>query len=94
MAFTITDDCTCCDACVDECPNTAITEGDDIYLIEAAKCTECVGFFDTPQCEDVCPVDCCITDPEKVETEDVLLARARVMHPDEDIPESGYPSHL
>ncbi len=94
MALIITEDCTSCDACLDECPNQAITEGDDIYIIESARCTECVGFFDTPQCADVCPVDCCDPDPDKEETEDLLVARARVLHPDEAIAESGFPSHL
>ena len=89
MSLIITDDCTNCDACEPECPNKAITMGDDIYEINPALCTECVGFFDTPQCADVCPVDCCEDDTK--EEESVLLERAKTIHPDTNIPED-YPS--
>lgn len=94
MAYIITDECNLCDKCVDPCPNEAISEGDDIYIIDPSKCTECVGHFDTPQCADVCPVDCCITDQDKVETEDVLLSRAKTIHPEKNIPDADYPSHF
>jgi ferredoxin len=60
MALTITSECINCGACEPECPNQAITQGDDIYLIDAAKCTECVGHNDEPACAAVCPVDCCV----------------------------------
>jgi ferredoxin len=60
MAYTITDVCINCAACEPECPVTAITEGDGIFLIDAEKCVECKGYFDTPQCAAVCPVDCCV----------------------------------
>lgn len=56
MALTITNLCSACDACLSECPNDAITAGRP-YVIDPDKCTECVGFFDTPQCLDVCPVN-------------------------------------
>lgn len=75
MSLKITEDCTNCDACLPECPNEAITEGDDIYIIDPNLCTECVGFHDTPQCADVCPVDCCVDDTK--ESEGDLLARAK-----------------
>ena len=94
MAYIITDECTNCDKCVDPCPNEAISEGDDIYVIDPARCTECVGHYDTPQCADVCPVDCCITDKERIESEDVLLARAKEIHPEKEIPATDYPSHF
>ena len=64
MAYMITDDCTNCGACEAECPNEAISEGDEIFVIDSEKCTECVGHFDTPQCADVCPVDACVPDPK------------------------------
>ncbi len=64
MAYMITDDCTNCGACEAECPNEAISEGDEIFVIDPEKCTECVGYFDTPQCADVCPVDACVPDPD------------------------------
>jgi len=85
MSYKINEDCNNCAACEPECPNEAITEGDDIFVIDAAKCSECVGFFDTPQCVDVCPVYACIVDPEKTEDEATLLGKAKTLHPDKDI---------
>ncbi|MFC2074821.1 YfhL family 4Fe-4S dicluster ferredoxin [Bdellovibrionota bacterium] len=84
MSYTITEECTCCDACVSECPNDAISEGDDIYTIDAEKCTECVGFFATAQCADVCPVDCCIPNPDHSEDEASLVEKAKKLHPEKD----------
>ena len=98
MATMITEDCINCGACEPECPNTAIYQGgvewelngatnpaidDDIFYIVPDKCTECVGFFDQEACAAVCPVDCCIPNPDIVETEGVLLARAKELHPEE-----------
>ncbi|MDA8231938.1 MAG: YfhL family 4Fe-4S dicluster ferredoxin [Magnetospirillum sp.] len=80
MALKITDDCTSCDACVSVCPNTAISAGDVIYVIDAARCTECVGAEDTPQCQTVCPADCIIPDPAHVESQDQLMAKYRALH--------------
>jgi ferredoxin len=60
MALTITSECINCGACEPECPNQSITQGDDIYIIDAVKCTECVGVNDEPACAAVCPVDCCV----------------------------------
>jgi ferredoxin len=56
MAYTINDECTACGICLPECPNDAISEGDP-YVIDPDKCTECEGFYDSPQCVDVCPVE-------------------------------------
>lgn len=89
MALLINDDCTACDACVEECPNEAITAGSTVYVIDPAKCTECVGFFDEPQCQAVCPQECCLPDPDRPEAPADLLARARQLHPDEDIPDDA-----
>ncbi|MCP4126546.1 MAG: YfhL family 4Fe-4S dicluster ferredoxin [Gammaproteobacteria bacterium] len=75
MALIITDECINCDVCVPECPNDAISEGDEIYEIETALCTECVGHFDEPQCVEVCPVDCIPKDPDNEETEEELMAK-------------------
>lgn len=69
MSLKITDECIACDACREECPNAAITEGDPIYVIDPALCTECHGHYERPACADVCPVDCILPDPEHVETE-------------------------
>lgn len=75
MALMITEDCINCDVCVPECPNTAISQGDEIYVIDATKCTECVGHFDDSQCVAVCPVDAIIPDPNHVESKDQLQAK-------------------
>lgn len=75
MALKIIDTCINCDACVAECPNDAIAEGDTIYTIEAARCTECVGHFDEPQCIAVCPVECIVKDPAHAESPDQLQAK-------------------
>jgi len=53
---------------------------DDIYFIVPDKCTECKGFHDEPQCAAVCPVDCCVQDPDREETEEVLLERQQILH--------------
>jgi len=97
MATKITEECINCGACEPECPNTAIYAGgvqwelsgqshdalsSDFYYIVPEKCTECVGHFDQEQCAAVCPVDCCVPDEAHVETEDQLLAKAKVLHPD------------
>lgn len=60
MAMKITDTCVSCAACEPECPNEAISQGDDTYVIDATKCTECKGAAPKPKCADVCPVDECI----------------------------------
>lgn len=67
MALIITDECINCDVCEPECPNSAISEGEEIYEIDPNLCTECVGHYDEPQCQQVCPVDCIPNDPEHVE---------------------------
>ena len=72
MALLITDECINCDVCEPECPNQAISQGAEIYVIDADKCTECVGHFDEPQCVEVCPVNCIPVNPDRVETRDAL----------------------
>jgi ferredoxin len=75
MALMITDECINCDVCEPECPNAAISQGPEIYVIDAAKCTECVGHFDKPQCREVCPVDCIPINPDCVETHGELMLK-------------------
>jgi len=75
MALIITDECINCGACEPECPNDAITAGDEIYVIDVNKCTECVGHFDESQCAEVCPVDCCIPDPDHQESKEELMGK-------------------
>ena len=72
MALMITDECINCDVCEPECPNDAISAGEEIYVIDPDKCTECVGHFDEPQCQKVCPVDCIPLDPDRSETKEEL----------------------
>ena|SRR5689334_11176966 len=79
MALLITDECINCDVCEPECPNQAISMGPEIYRIDPSRCTECVGHFDTPQCVQVCPVDCIPGDPQHVETNAMLWAKYRVL---------------
>ena len=85
MSTMITEECINCGACEPECPNQAISQGEDIYVIDPSLCTECVGFHDVEQCAAVCPVDCCVADPNNEEPESLLVARAREIHPDKEI---------
>jgi ferredoxin len=102
MATIITEECINCGACEPECPNTAIFQGgvefelggakqaalsDELFFIVPEKCTECVGFFDYEACAAVCPVDCCVTDPDRPESEEALMLRSRELHPDKDFGE-------
>jgi ferredoxin len=75
MALYITEECINCDVCEPECPNGAISMGEEIYEIDPDRCTECVGHYDAPQCVDVCPVDCIPKDPNHTETEAELMAK-------------------
>ncbi len=75
MAYIITEECINCAACEPECPNAAISAGDEIYEIDPDKCTECVGHFDESQCAAVCPVDCCVPDPDHKETKEELMEK-------------------
>ena len=86
MSTMITDDCINCGACEPECPNNAISEGDDTYEIDPNLCTECVGFHGDEACQSVCPVECCIPDADNREEESDLLAKAIRLHPDQPFP--------
>jgi len=83
MSYKINEECISCGACETECPNEAITEGETIYVIDPAKCTECVGSFDTSRCADVCPVDSCVPDEDHQESQDQLMERWKQLHPGE-----------
>jgi ferredoxin len=86
MATHITDECINCGACEPECPNEAISEGDDKYVIDPKLCNECVGFHDYEACQAVCPVECCLPDPNRRESEDLLFDRAKQIHADKQWP--------
>jgi ferredoxin len=76
MALLITDQCVNCDVCEPACPNRAIYQGPQVYEIDPDLCTECVGHFDEPQCIVVCPVECIFVDPDRIETQEQLLAKS------------------
>lgn len=82
MSLEITDHCINCDLCEPECPNEAISQGEEYYLIAPSLCTECVGHFDEPQCVRVCPVDCIIPHPIVKETPQQLLQKYKLLNPD------------
>ncbi|HQP36432.1 MAG TPA: YfhL family 4Fe-4S dicluster ferredoxin [Polyangiaceae bacterium] len=84
MALLIGPECIQCAACAPECPNDAIRADQDSFVIDPSLCTECVAFYDQPRCLSLCPVECCLPDPDRAETEDVLAARAIELHPDDD----------
>lgn len=86
MAIHITSECINCGACEPECPNEAISEGDDIYVINPELCTECVGFHDAEACAAVCPVDCCVQDPNRAETEEQNYAKLAKVHAGKEFP--------
>jgi len=75
VALIITDECINCDVCEPECPNGAIAMGPEIYQIDPDRCTECVGHYDEPQCQQVCPVSCIPPDPQRRETREQLLLK-------------------
>jgi ferredoxin len=83
MAYKITADCISCGACEPECPNAAIKEGDTQFIIDPAKCTECVGSHPSSKCAEVCPVAAPVPDPDHKETKEQLLARWKTLHPGE-----------
>lgn len=53
---------------------------EEFYYIVSTKCTECTGFHEEPQCAAVCPVDCCVDDPDVRETEEELTAKKAWLH--------------
>jgi ferredoxin len=75
VALIITHECINCDVCEPECPNQAISQGPEIYVIDPKRCTECVGHFDEPQCVAVCPVECIPEDPKYPETQEQLYVK-------------------
>ena len=79
MALLINDECINCDVCEPECPNDAIYQGEEIYEIDWQRCTQCVGHFDEPQCQVVCPVDCIVLDPDHEESREQLLGKYQAL---------------
>ena len=85
MATMITDDCINCGACEPECPNQAIREGTEAYVINPNLCTECVGFYGAEMCQEVCPVACCVPNPGVREDELTLYERAVRLHGKDEV---------
>ncbi|WP_242108523.1 YfhL family 4Fe-4S dicluster ferredoxin [Luteimonas aquatica] len=86
MSLKINELCVNCDVCEPACPNQAISQGETIYVIDPARCTECVGHFDEPQCVVVCPVECIDPDPAFPESQEQLLAKLRRLQESEQAP--------
>ncbi|MBW1799717.1 MAG: YfhL family 4Fe-4S dicluster ferredoxin [Deltaproteobacteria bacterium] len=80
MAYKINEECIMCGTCEEECPNEAIAEGEESYIIDPAKCTECVGFYESPRCAINCTVEACVPDPDHQETRDELLEKWKQLH--------------
>ena len=83
MSLLITEDCVNCGVCEPECPNEAISEGDDIFVIDWEHCTECVGWYEEAQCVEVCPVDCIVPDKDNVESIAELQFKAKHLEMEE-----------
>jgi len=83
MAYKITDGCMSCGACKDECANEAISEGEEIYVIDPYRCTECVGSFESAKCAEICPEDACVPDLDHKESREQLLEKWYNLHPGE-----------
>jgi ferredoxin len=62
MALEIVASCVNCWACVAQCPHQAIFEAQPHFMIDPARCSECIDAFATPQCAAICPVECAIVD--------------------------------
>ncbi len=81
MALIITHRCINCDMCEPECPNQAISLGTDIYHIDTQRCTECVGHYEAPTCQRVCPINhTIIHDEQHRETQDQLWEKFVMLH--------------
>ena len=81
MAYHIFDNCISCEACEPECPNEAISEGDTQFVANTERCTECIGFYKTSRCSEVCPLDAPHPDPDHREAKEQLLQKWRGLHP-------------
>ncbi len=90
MAVKITEECIACNACEAECPNTAIYSAgepwviggeekealsDELTYIVPEKCTECIGFYDEPQCVPACPTEAIVMDEDNQETQEELIKK-------------------
>lgn len=74
--------CIQCGVCLEECPNEGITEVNGEYTIDSGLCTECFGFYRSPRCAEVCPVEAIEADTEHEVEEDLLIGRSVELHPE------------
>ncbi|MFH0941999.1 MAG: YfhL family 4Fe-4S dicluster ferredoxin [Chloroflexota bacterium] len=81
MAYSITRECVNCGACETECPNQAVSQGAEVFVINPEKCTECLGFYDSARCARVCPVNAAVLDDAHRESHRNLVARFKKLHP-------------
>ena len=95
VSLYITEECINCGACDETCPTGAISEDPEtaIRFIDQDRCTECVGFYARTMCQVECPVECCVINPEREESEELLRDKAFALFPDQEFP-SPMPSHL
>ncbi|MBT0730026.1 YfhL family 4Fe-4S dicluster ferredoxin [Rosenbergiella nectarea] len=83
MSLYITERCINCDMCEPECPNQAIALGTAIYEIDPARCTECIGHYEAPTCQSVCPITHTIVqDTAWQETPEQLWEKFVQLYPD------------
>ena len=94
MATLINEDCINCGAGEDECPNGAISVGEERFVIDPNLCTECVGHHGEQMCALACPPEACVQDPDRIETEEVLFERAIQIHPDRELTLTPDTSHF
>ncbi|MGP1956813.1 MAG: YfhL family 4Fe-4S dicluster ferredoxin [Arsenophonus sp. NC-PE1-MAG3] len=81
MSLLITHRCINCDMCEPECPNEAISMGEEFYQINPNLCTECIGHYDKPTCQSVCPIsNTILKDPNNPETEEQLWNKFILLH--------------
>lgn len=83
MAYMITEECIACGACEAECPNEAISEAEEIFVIDPDRCTECVGWYESSRCAEICPTEASVPDPDHQESHEELLEKWKRLHPGE-----------
>ncbi|VAY02357.1 putative ferredoxin-like protein YfhL [Arsenophonus endosymbiont of Aleurodicus dispersus] len=81
MSLLITHNCINCDMCEPECPNAAISIGEEVYQINPNLCTECIGHYDKPNCQSVCPINnTIIKNSNNIETKEQLWDKFVLLH--------------
>jgi ferredoxin len=81
MAYMISDECIMCGLCAAECQNEAITEGEERFVIDPDRCTECVGAASSAKCAKECATGAAVPDPSRRESTEQLLAKWQSLHP-------------